>query len=146
VTGIVHVTLRFVGDGVDPQLVTAMLRLQPTRSGRTGESETRGKLGRSYRVRANFWLLDSQLAPGTPLGPQLSELMDALQAANGDLAQLIGRGYEPEFFCSVLTEHPDVSFAIQPRVLERIGQANIRLRLDLYPPADDSASCGPGDQ
>jgi uncharacterized protein DUF4279 len=79
------VTLRFAGDDLDPQEISAILPVPPTRAHRKGEEFIAGRHAGKLRGRTGIWLLATdKLVPGDDLGDHLAFVQKLLYPEPGD--------------------------------------------------------------
>lgn len=99
-------TFRLFGDeALTAAAVSRRLGLQPTRCFEAGTPVS----SRSAHARdSSAWLLSSGPEAGTELTEQLRKLLAILEPVTGTLWDLVGEGYEANWYCYIashLTEH-----------------------------------------
>src|SRR5713101_2465915 len=73
------VTLRFVGEDLDPREISAILPVEPTRAHRKGEEFVAGQHAGKLRGRTGIWFLATDaLVPSDDLGDHLAFVHDLL--------------------------------------------------------------------
>jgi len=79
------VTLRFAGDDLDPDEISAILPVKPTRAHRKGEAFFAGPHAGDLRGRAGMWFLATdKLVPGDDLHNHLAFVQKLLSPWPGD--------------------------------------------------------------
>jgi hypothetical protein len=79
------VTLRFAGNGLRPEEISAILPVKPTRAHRKGEEFAAGIHAGNLRGRTGIWFLATdKLVPGNDLEDHLAFLQKLLYPAPGD--------------------------------------------------------------
>lgn len=95
----VNVTFRFVGDLVDPEMITARLEIVPT------DAHHKGDIIEKHPERkypTGLWSLESQLGSDLPLDQHLRHLLSILEPKASTLAKLKAADFSPEFFADSL--------------------------------------------
>ncbi|HEL7724983.1 TPA: DUF4279 domain-containing protein [Stenotrophomonas maltophilia] len=124
------VTLRFFGDGLLPEEVSALLGATPTASHHKGQ-ELRGNQSGTVRIaRTGGWRLDAERREPEDLEAQIFEILDQL---TGDLAvwQDLAR-FRPDLFCGLFMGSSNDGVSLSPRALLALGERGIELGLDIY--------------
>ncbi|MDQ4682601.1 hypothetical protein C7E15_03045 [Stenotrophomonas maltophilia] len=124
------VTLRFFGDDLLPEEVSALLGATPTASHHKGQ-ELRGNPSGTVRIaRTGSWQLDAERREPEDLDAQIFEILDQL---TGDLAvwQALAR-FRPDLFCGLFMGSSNDGVSLSPRVLLALGERGIELGLDIY--------------
>lgn len=128
--------LRFFGDDLDPDILTAGLGQTPTSSvtkgqvikGRTTEFDRVAKTGRwGFRVEDR--------EPGD-LDGQIRELFGALTADLSIWRELSAK-YETDLFVGMFMERSNEMLEISAESLEQLSSRGVSLMLDIYDPVDD---------
>ena len=79
------VTLRFAGDEIRPEEISAILPVEPNRAHRKGEEFAAGTRAGNLRGRTGMWFLATdKLVPGVDLEDHLSFVQQLLYPAPGD--------------------------------------------------------------
>jgi hypothetical protein len=87
------VTLRFVGDDLDPGEISAVLPVAPTRAHRKGEEFFAGSHTGNLRGRTGMWFLATdRLVPGDDLQDHLAFVQRLLYPVPGDNSRLAELG------------------------------------------------------
>lgn len=123
-----HASFRMFGPDVDPDEVTALLGIEPTRSHRFGEIRYKDR-----RFEHGMWLLDSDGLETTDAESHLEYLLDRLDAARTPVKELIASGrYWTDISCSWTSRFGHGGPIFSPQILARILDLNIPLGFDLY--------------
>jgi hypothetical protein len=126
------VSLGIYGEPLEPERITELLGLTPTRWGRKGEIRISPRAKVPPR-KNSFWLLSSPLADSEPLDAHLSWLMDKLEPKRQALEEL-AKEYKVQFVCGFSSENGQGGCTFDPRLLNRLSSLGLPLVLDLYPP------------
>lgn len=135
-------TLRFVGQDVDPALVTAKLGISPTSSTRRGDPV---KSHPEYQRKDGVWALDSDLPETSSVAEHIEHLLGKVRDRGDALRWLSRRGWPGEFFCSYWLNHgpeletaEDLSagdgrsgFQLKPELLSRIASLGLGVLVDV---------------
>ena len=79
------VTLRFAGDALRPEEISAILPIEPTRAHRKGEEFAAGTHAGNLRGRTGIWFLATdKLVPGNDLDDHLAFVQKLLYPARGN--------------------------------------------------------------
>ncbi|WP_439449279.1 DUF4279 domain-containing protein [Stenotrophomonas sp. ATs4] len=124
------VTLRFFGDDLLPEEVSALLGVTPTASHHKGQ-EFKGSHSGAVRIaRFGSWRLSAARREPEDLEAQIFEILDQL---TDDLAvwQSLAR-FRPDLFCGLFMGSSNDGVSLSPRVLLALGERGIELGLDIY--------------
>lgn len=132
-----------VGDfGDDPDAVTRLLNVQPTRVWRRGHPRP-GSSGPP--VRHELWALDSTLPGPEPFEAHLSHLLAQLERAPDGVREVAAR-FSAVFQCHSHFDTANPGFAIPPDLVRRVADLGLGFDFDLYvfyedePEPSDSSS------
>src|SRR3982751_4646571 len=73
-----RISLRIVGDDLDPDFITQQLGVAPTESGRRGEPDDRAGGGRPSSRETGVWIYRISASPDTELGDALDQMLAAM--------------------------------------------------------------------
>ena len=127
----VRVSLRYVGDDVDPTMITSMMGLQPSKAHAKGDPVE----GHPDRVRSTgLWGLDSTLPPSCPLESHLKHLLDMMESRISIIEELRTKGLSINFFCGYFAvETLRGSYVrLETHTLERMAVTGASLDLHIY--------------
>lgn len=128
-------TLRFFGDELLPDEISALLGATPTASHQKGQ-EFKGSHSGTVRIaRTGSWRLSAPRREPEDLEAQIFEILDQL---TGDLAvwQSLAR-FRPDLFCGLFMGSSNDGVSLSPRALLALGQRDIELGLDVYDAGED---------
>jgi hypothetical protein len=126
-----RISLRILGDDLDPDFLTQQLGVAPTESGRRGEPNDRAGGGRPSSREIGLWIYRVSAAPDTELGDALDQLLAAMPQ-DATLWEELTSTYAVDVFCGVQLEADSQSTAIPADVLERLGRLGLALVFDLH--------------
>ncbi len=129
------VTLRFVGDDVDPQHVSTLLELSPS------HSESKGMPVENHPSRiypTNYWGIDSPLSEKASIADHIKYLLALLEPRKAAIVKLTKGGYEPNFYCGLFYTRYSGYIAFDPDVLGRIARLGASLDIHVYHNQDDN--------
>ncbi|WP_293853740.1 DUF4279 domain-containing protein [uncultured Alsobacter sp.] len=124
------VCLRLFGDTLDPDEVTSLLGVAPTRCGRKGDVRI-GESGRRIVARSGSWLLETDVQ-GT-LGERIAALLGALPE-DPAIWHSLARRYRCDVFCGAFMREANEGVDLEPAVLSMLGDRGLSLGLDVYGP------------
>lgn len=129
--GRISVSLRVMGDEVDPAEVTRLLGVEPDIAARKGEPVRRGD--RTVAQRSGIWSYTLGEGPSTEweLDDAIATLLGRLPA---DLAiwDDLGRRFRMDLFCGVFLGSRNQGCALRPSTLRLMADRGITLSLDIY--------------
>ncbi len=126
-------SLRFRGDGLQPETIGTLLCCRPDTSATAG-GLLRTASGAGRIARTGLWTRSvARRAPGD-LDAQVAEL---LALATGDLAvwRRLTEEFEAHVFCGLFLEEHNQGLALAPATLFALGARGLGLELDVYAPA-----------
>lgn len=127
----VKVTFRFVGDTVNPTIITSWIGVEPT------EAHYKGDIVDKHPHRKHstgFWGLTSPLSSELPLEEHLRYLVDILELRESDINRLRDTGLSPNFFCGFFTAKTNLGsfLKIESNTLAKIAQLGTALEIHIY--------------
>lgn len=123
-------SFRIDGDSLRPNQITAILGLEPTRSGMKGEQHSPDHGGVS---RTSFWLLKCPLSDSLPLTEHLKWLLDLFEP-KFNLISSNAEDSTPMFLCGFSSENGQGGFTLDAKTLQRLAHIGVPLSINLYPP------------
>lgn len=128
-----RVSLRFFGDQLDLDAVTAAIGLEPSYVGRMGE-HIRGNP--RYAIhRTCIWRRSYDEELESPFSILIAKFLDQLQDRADAIRVLTAQpGVEAELFLGFSSGNGQGGFDLPPSLLARLADLGIGLSLDLYPP------------
>ena len=133
------VSLRIMGDTVDPTKLEGLLGVQPDTLGIMGQPRM-GKQGRHYApYETNFWSYREGSGPEIGFDQKIQNLFALLGSEVSALQRLSAtEGVEVDLFCGFGSGNGQGGDTIQPQTIKLLADAGVSLTLDLYPPTIDS--------
>lgn len=128
-------TLRFFGDDLDPDEISRLLGVLPTKSARKGAIR-RFPNGREVVPRRGSWRLE---VPDRSPGDLSSQIVELLSTATGDLSVWsdLSLRYAGNVFCGLFMEEGNEGEELSPEAMFLMGARKLRLDLDIYGPTTD---------
>jgi hypothetical protein len=123
------VSLRVVGDSLDPDFLTQQFGVAPSFSARKGEPAR--VAGGSDVRRSGVWSYRLELPPETELGEGIGMLL-AVFPEDSILWEEITSAYTADVFCGAFLRDDNQSTVIEADVLAALGRRGLPLSLDLY--------------
>jgi hypothetical protein len=123
-------SFRIAGDALRPDQMTAILGIQPTRSGVKGE---RHSCGHGSVSRTSFWLLKCPLNDSLPLTEHLKWLLDVFEPKYKSINSA-AEGATLMFLCGFAPGSGQGGFTLDAKTLQRIAALGVPLSINLYPP------------
>lgn len=134
------VSLRVVGDALDPAEVTRIFGVEPDVGVRKGEA--RWRRGTTVVQPTGMWSRRAQPKPAAEW--DLDGLISALLAefpADPAIWHALGRRYTLDVFCGLFMGRENQGAALRPGMLRALAERGLTLDLDVYgPPPDAEAS------
>ena len=127
----IRATLRFVGDNVDPVMITSSIGLQPSRAHAKGDSVK----GHPNRIRSTgLWGLDSAISPNCSLEDHLKHLLGVIESRVSIVEELRDIGLSPNFYCGYFAAGAVLRsyIRLETDTLKRIAEIGASLDLHIY--------------
>ncbi len=127
-------SLRIVGDDLDPNEITFLLKCVPSQASTKGQIITT-KSGRERVEKSGGWHLDAPDCEPEDLDYQVTFLLNKL---NDDLHvwNKLKSKYRMDLFCGLFMHTGDEGLTISSKTLEELGKRGIELGMCLYGPDD----------
>lgn len=122
------VTLRFLGDDLDPVEITRLLGCEPSVAARIGEQVPR--TSGSYTARTGFWKLRSGRSE-TDIADQMASLLDRLTDDLGVWRQLT-TDLRADLFCGLFLAASNRGLELSPELMRRVSERGLKLGFDIY--------------
>ncbi|MFZ5705844.1 MAG: DUF4279 domain-containing protein [Pseudomonadota bacterium] len=123
-------TLRFFGDDLDPDEITARLGCVPTVGARKGGAWiTKG--GTEKVARTGFWRLSVKERQPGDLDAHVTELLTLCSDDLSVWADLTAR-FTADIFCGVFMEESNEGTTLSAETMKKMGLRNLPLDLDIY--------------
>ena len=136
-----EVTLRFFGDDLVPEEVSALLGASPTVSYQKGQELVGRNTGTVRIAKTGSWRLRATRREPEDVESQVFEILNQLTQDLGAWAVLASR-YEPDLFCGIFMRGTNDSLPLSARVLLALGQRGISLGMDVYDASVDGSEVG----
>jgi hypothetical protein len=128
-------SLRFVGDDLDPDLISRMLGALPTASVCKGDVRLTPK-GREIVAYTGIWRLEADCGAIDSLDRQIASIFDGLSDDLSAWRELAAR-YRGDIFAGLFLHHANEGLSLEPSTLAAIGERNLMLDFDIYSGTDD---------
>ncbi len=122
------VSLRITGDALDPEEITRLLGIEPTRCTCKGDVR-RIASGREVIAQVGSWVLSADTPDGLDAG-----IVALLGRLPNDPAvwRDLNESYRCDMFCGLFMQDSNEGAELQPQVLSMLGDRGLRLGLDIY--------------
>ena len=124
----IHVFFGVFGFGQDPQVVTDILQIEPSKAWVKGERMPGGKRGARTHSR---WVLESPLERSAGVEEQLSALLPLLEARATEVAE-VSRRFEAGLMCACYFRETNPGIHLDSALLRRIAALGLGFDFDLY--------------
>ena len=133
------ITLRIIGDELNPDTISGLLGCQPTRGQRKGDILPDKRFHRTAKF--GLWCLKIDRTSEHTLQEQIKVLFSKLP---DDLSiwQHITTTAHAELFCGLWLKTWNREFDISPDLLMQIAQRNLTLRFDIYFEGEEDKHAG----
>ena len=135
-----QVTVRLLGDELDPDEITRLLGVTPIVAARKGDTVVRGSSSVTQRIGVWSYGLTEDASPDW-------ELEDAIVAVLGrlpgdlNLWSELGARFSIDMFCGLFMGSGNQGADVSPSTLRLLADRGMRLGLDIYgPPLGDEAT------
>lgn len=125
-------TLRFFGDDLDPDEITARLNCSPTIGAKKGGAWTT-KGGTEKLARTGVWRLEVKNRQPGDLDAQIKELLTLCSDDLSIWADLTAR-FTANIFCGVFMEESNEGASLSAETMTNLGARNLPLWFDIYDP------------
>ncbi len=135
-------TLRFFGDDLVPEDVSALLGASPTVACVKGQEIIGRKTGSVRIAKTGSWRLSASDKEPEDLEAQVFEILDQLTQDLSVWASLSSR-YQPDLFCGIFMGSSNDGLLLSSRASLALGQRGISLGLDIYDAGEKRVGDGP---
>jgi hypothetical protein len=125
-----HAALRFHGDDLDPDELSARLGGKPSTSARKGDVIRSEKTGRERIAKTGSWILSIGRREPGDLDGQVEELLSSL-SKDLSIWRSLGK-YHPDLFVGLFLQESNEGTEISPQSLSLLAERGIMLGLDIY--------------
>ena len=133
--------LRFFGDDLVPEDISALLGATPTAAFAKGQEIVGHKTGTVRIAKTGSWRLCASDREPEDLEGQVFELLDQLNQDVAVWATLSSR-YQLDLFCGIFMGSSNDGLLLSPKVSLALGLRGISLALDIYDAGDERESAG----
>jgi hypothetical protein len=126
-------SLRAFTDETDLKFISEALGVAPTKQGIKGELRRKRNL-KSSVFEKSVWIYDSGLPDTCELHKQIESLLKVVELNRVPLAGIRHRIDTFDIFCMFSSEHGQGSVELNAELLRRLGELNLDVIIDLYPP------------
>ena len=126
---LVKISLRVVGEDLDPDEVTELLGVEPTFAARKGEMVE--VLGGLRTQPTGLWVLDLGDSPEWELADGISTLLDRMPDDPELWEDLAGR-YKLDLFCGAFLQAANRGFALPEELIRRMADRRLAFSVDIY--------------
>ena len=134
-------TLRFFGDDLVPEEITALLGASPTVSYRKGQELVGRKTGIVRIAKTGSWRLSAARREPEDLEAQTLEILAQL-TQDLKVWESLSR-FQPDLFCGLFMGSSNDGLPLSAKVLLSLGQRGIALGLDIYDVGEQGSGVGP---
>ena len=127
-----RVTLRFFGENLDPEELSALLGTTPTDSYKKGQVRVTTS-GSEFTYKKGMWRLEASDRKPANLAGQVSELLKVLPQSL-ELWRRLSSEYELDIFCGLFMEEGNEGFSLAPALMRDLATRGITIDFDLYAP------------
>jgi len=129
-------TLRFFGDDLDPDTISAKLGCYLARSARKGDAKISIKTGREYIAKTGSWLLSASEQIPTNLDRQISEIFTQL-TVDLEVWKELTEKYQSNVFCGLFMATSNDGLSLSPETLMLLGERGLEVWFDVYDHSQD---------
>lgn len=131
-----HACLRWWGDDLDPDELTAFLGQQPTTSERKGDVLVGKVTSQKRTAKTGSWLLRATERSNGNLNDQIVEILNML---TNDLTVWHGltAKFEADFFCGIFLRTSNDGLSLKASTVQMLAERGLKLELDIYDPMND---------
>lgn len=125
----VSVSLRFIGDELNPDEVTSMLKCQPTKAFRKGNTIPDEKYQRT--ATTGGWILQSSLSDRENIEKHIIALFSSVSNEMHIWQYLTGR-YRADLFIGIFMEDWNQGIELSSDLIKQITERHLKLSFDIY--------------
>jgi hypothetical protein len=135
-----EVSLRICGDDLDPDEITSLMGVMPTRSHRRGEAIVSSNGKHSRICKRGIWSIKYEPIADSDadLESTIMSLLSQLPSETSVWSSLSAK-YEIDLFCGLFLEAPNRGLTLSAKLLKCLGDRGVELGFDVYSPDFDTA-------
>lgn len=122
-----YATLRVFIDDRDPDEISAVLRVAPTRVFRSGEPRA---MGAPYR--SGGWFLSTQELDSLEVGDHIDHLLGHAEGARAGLSELATSGVRSDVLCYWATDDGQGGPSLSANQMQRLAALGLPVAFDVY--------------
>jgi hypothetical protein len=126
-------TLRVLGDDLDPDEISRILGSAPTRSERKGDVIRSQQTGQSRIAKTGGWRLEAPDANPGDVDGQVAQILSRL-TADPEAWRVLAEKYRIDIFCGLFMRATNEGLELSPATMLALGQRGISMGLDVYGP------------
>jgi hypothetical protein len=123
------VSLRIIGDSLDPEEITAALQIQPSNATRKGQTVVHE--GISGKAPTGVWLFKLQDGQVNEIDDQIRLILSMI-SGNLETWQHLSERFTTELFVGVFLTSRNQGFEISPSTMKAIIEKKLRIAFDIY--------------
>ena len=128
----VRISLRFRGDDLDPNELSALLKCQPTKAYRKGDILSSK---RSHRfAHTGFWMLEGAKEETGDLETKITRLLNRVEVPLPVWEKLAD--FRGDIFCGLFLNDWNRGLSLSPNLRQRLAERNLSIDFDIYCPLD----------
>jgi len=127
------VTLRVIGDELDPDEITNLLQCEPTSKARKGDMVAADGKGPQRVSPIGRWSLHSEEPEDLALEDQVLKILSRV-AEKREVWERLTQQYKVDLFCGVFLNEGtwNRGFSLSPTVLKELAARNLEIGFDIY--------------
>jgi hypothetical protein len=125
-------TLRFFGEALDPDEVTALLSQPPTKAWRKGDVRPL-RSGGEWRERRGSWRRSVERRTPGDLDAQVEELLSDL-TQDLKVWKALTERFQADVFCGLFMQEWNEGITVSAETLSALGSRGLTLNFDIYGP------------
>ena len=129
------VSLRIIGDDLDPDQISSLLECEPSSKTRKGEIVADDGTGRQRISPFGSWRLESTESEQVDLEEQVLKLLSRV-IEDPEVWLRLTNQYKVDLFCGVFLDEGSWNrgFSLSPGVLKELAERNLEIGFDIYAP------------
>jgi len=129
--------LRIYHDDLDPERITGLLGIEPSRTQVKGWVTT-SRSGREFSPPIGGWFLSTKdVIASRDARRHVDWILERLAGKDGTLRRLQAEGNRMDVFCFWQSAHGEGGPTLSPAVMRRLGELELEIGFDIYGPHGD---------
>lgn len=128
--------LRFFGDDLHPEELTASLGVSPTKSARKGDAR-RTHAGTNVVAKSGKWLLEAPRMLPANLDAQIAGIL-GLASQDLSIWQSLTTRFDADVFCGLFMRDTNEGLGLSQKTLADLAARGLKLDFDVYNPIDQN--------